>query len=344
MLTRRTTLSLPAFAGLRTAGTAESANAQGSGSLLPANRNPAAVGLVSDPLVRHAIEIFDGPAEKRWYDRVDQLDGLTIGFGHWPQSELSAFLRSMRDHNRGSAFERFMDRLAEFYTNSAPHWARAPLVDRPVDADAVRWLLDRTLYNPAFMDRYKANCSKDARQFCLPESPSFFRENCGGSRDWIGTALRYGLRDRDVVGWQVWFWTAGILDPVRSHARTTGMDDEAGLIALASMRSSAWSYLKRFVQGAQSGSVSHGDFSWPWDRAGGGAPQTPTALASWRRLAAWQYYNATTRRIRGRSQTYFEAFLAQDWRLPVMKGSRPDWAAYQQNSDPNLVRWIASTA
>lgn len=309
--------------------------------LLPARRNPAAVGMVDDPLVRKAVEVFDGPAEQRWYDRVDQLDGLTIGFGHWPQSELSPkFLKSLRAFDGGRIFDRFVARLAEFYTMSPAHWARAPQVPGPPTADNVLLVLDRTLYAPEVMKRFAKNCSKDSKQLCLPESPSFFREHCHGERDWIGAGFGHALRDPSLVRWQVALWSTDVIGSVRAPARTVEMDDEAGIIALASMRSSAPAYLKDFVDGVRTGTVRRGGFTWNWRSAGGSAPTTPAALASWRRLVAWQWYIARTGRIRGRSQAYFEAFLARDWRLPVMKGDRPDWRAAMDNGDPAKVVWV----
>src|SRR5262245_23326569 len=107
MTSRRSFLASTSAVGVAMALTPRHALGQPFEPLLPAKSNPAAVGMVDDPLVRKAVEIFDGPAERRWYDRVDQLDGVTIGFGHWPQSELSPkFLKSLRAFDGGRTFDR----------------------------------------------------------------------------------------------------------------------------------------------------------------------------------------------------------------------------------------------
>lgn len=53
-------------------------------------------------------------------------------------------------------------------------------------------------------------------------------------------ALKYALRDRDVIVWQVDFWTRTIVDRADELAEKVGLeDDEAAVVAAAAYRSSA---------------------------------------------------------------------------------------------------------
>lgn len=45
-----------------------------------------------------AIRLFDASAEsERHYDLVNCLDGLTFGFGNWPQGELGELFRKLSE-------------------------------------------------------------------------------------------------------------------------------------------------------------------------------------------------------------------------------------------------------
>lgn len=321
-------------------------NEPGVSELLPPNQNPLQANVVSDPLVRQAIAVFDqGGSEKRWYNRIDQLDGLTIGFGHWPQGRFGTFLSSLRAHNNGATYAAFVARLSEYYTANSTALARAPhpvASSRPADVAA---MLEQTLYSREFMSRYAENCERDERYRCLATSPSFYRENCTGDRDWIGSALEYALRDATVVRWQVDFWSSDVIDGVRDEAAAIGLNDDAGIIVLAHMNSSSPAYVRSFVSKTRTGVVTEGGVSWDWNTPGGGAPAA--ALTSWRKLVAWQFYNIRHERIargriRQRARNYFSMFLANEWRLPHMTGTEPVERALRENSDPTQVRWIAA--
>ena len=86
--------------------------------LLPENNNPVTGGIQTDAETAEAIIVFDGPGEKRWYDYIDQLDGLTIGFGQWPQSEFPDLLADLRLYNGGRIEEALFARLTQFYMSN----------------------------------------------------------------------------------------------------------------------------------------------------------------------------------------------------------------------------------
>lgn len=318
---------------------------QGLPPLLPPRRNPAAAGAVQDSLVRRAFEIFDVENEERWYDRVDQLDGLTLGCGHWPQAELAPLLRDLDTWDGGRARARLEERLVEFYGQSPRYWRLAPGASAEPTPEAVRAVLARTLDSPAFLARYARNCAKDGRNLCQGSSPSFFREHCSGANDWIGSALGHAMRDEVLVRWQAAYWTKDVIEPARSAAGALGIADEAGVIALASMGSSASSLPRTIQRQAAGGTVTMAprrggaSQSWSWNAPGGGAPGTQDALRSWRNLVLWQAYCYRSGRVRGRSRAYWTAYLSRDWSVPAMHRERPA-ERDPRNLDQRQVAWI----
>lgn len=288
-----------------------------------------------DDAVREAILVFDGPGEERWYDWVDQLDGLTIGFGQWPQAGFPDFLKDLRRPEHNNAFNAFVMRLSEYYGNHPEQWAKAPKASGPASSQAVADILNRTLYDKQFMARWKANCKKDCRQLCLPDSASFFRDNCDGPKDWIGSALKYALRDSEVVAWQVAYWKSFLIDKAQVDAKAVQLDGVPGMIAMASMRSSAVGYMQEFERQINtSGTLRRGGHTWSWVKPGNGS----SSLTSWRLLVARQYYNSIKQKIRGRSQVFYDKYLSNDWILPGQTHGQPNWND-PRNNDPVLVRW-----
>jgi hypothetical protein len=76
--------------------------------LQPADRNPKDIGIPMSPAARAVNDTFTfGPASERFYDHVETLDGITLGFGHWPQQEVEGLFRDMSTANGGKAFEAF---------------------------------------------------------------------------------------------------------------------------------------------------------------------------------------------------------------------------------------------
>jgi hypothetical protein len=78
-----------------------------SAGLLPPSRDPANVpsaadksvmvpAVPMDEMMRQAIRLFDaGSDSQRFYDLANCLDGLTFGFGNWPQPEIGSFFHAM---------------------------------------------------------------------------------------------------------------------------------------------------------------------------------------------------------------------------------------------------------
>jgi hypothetical protein len=64
--------------------------------LQPADRNPKDIGIPMSPAARAVNDTFTfGPASERFYDHVETLDGITLGFGHWPQEEVEGLFKDM---------------------------------------------------------------------------------------------------------------------------------------------------------------------------------------------------------------------------------------------------------
>jgi len=80
------------------------------------------------PIARAVNDTFTfGPASERYYDHVEALDGITLGFGHWPQQEVEELFRDMSTANGGKAFEAFAPCAAWFFAqqNHLAAWGAA---------------------------------------------------------------------------------------------------------------------------------------------------------------------------------------------------------------------------
>ncbi|MFN3656284.1 MAG: hypothetical protein ACK4UO_03380 [Pseudolabrys sp.] len=313
--------------------------------LQPKDRNPASVsGVEFTRLARAVNDNFNsGARSARNYDLVDPLDGMTLGFGNWPQQEVAGFFADMKSSNGGKAFITFTDCLHEFFaqTDNADIWGRAQAVARvspgPATRDAVAAVLEKTLFNSAFMARYRKHCS----EVCKPGEPDLYHEH----EAWLKPALRHGLRDRTVIAWQVDFWTRTIVGAAVEMASTVGLkDDEAGVVAAAAYRSSAPAWFKPVAMAARSGTLTFRNFTWNWNAPPAGAGRDAEGLKSWRRFILWQHYAARVwigqgkRRVRDRSRKFFADFLAAHWLLPARRADgSPDWNSIS-NLDPALVR------
>jgi hypothetical protein len=186
--------------------------------LQPANQNPADVpGIEMSRLAAQVNETFKaGSKSNRNYDLVDPFDGMTLAFGNWPQQEVEDFFKDMKSSNDGRAFVAFTDCMTAFFAKkekaSENAWRLAQAVAKVASADPtheqVTTVLDRTLLNKSFMKRYAKHC----RERCRRGEPDLYNEQKG----WLVPALRYALRDREVINWQVDYWTRTIVWLARS--------------------------------------------------------------------------------------------------------------------------------
>jgi len=271
----------------------------------PADRNPNDIGIPMSPAARAVNDTFTfGPASERFYDYVEPLDGITLGFGNWPQQEVEGLFRDMSTANGGKAFEAFAGCAASFFAqqNHAEAWRAARMAARvgPLDPtrDNVTTVLRQTLLSRSFMARYKGHCKKTCRR----GEPDLYHEH----KTWLVPALKYALRDRDVIVWQVDFWTRTIVDRANELAEKVGLkDDEAAMVAAAAYRSSAPAEFNDVIRASRTGTLSFRGRTWKWDDPPTGARRDAEGLKRWQRLILWQHYAnrvwARSQRIRARS-------------------------------------------
>jgi hypothetical protein len=297
-----------------------------------------------------------GSDSQRYYDHVEPLDGITIGFGNWPQAEVSELLGHFKTSNNGKAWSSFLDCMTEFFSlkreNTKPKgrficdkararstaglWdlaqkkAGLPRSDlKPANVEAV---LEKTALSP----RYKKNCKKNKSEECLPGQPNMFDEQ----GTWLVPALCHALRDREGVLAQVDFWTDTIIEDSTKLASEIGLEgDEATIVAIAAYRSSYGAGSFQPIRKApETGSLSGKRFRWNWNRPPSGAQQDADGLQKWRRLVLWQRYADLKSKFRDRSIKYFELYLAKDWVLPARgEDGKPDWKNLR-NLNPALVK------
>lgn len=261
--------------------------------LQPPHQNPASVaGIEFTPLARAVNDNFrSGADSKRDYDLVDPLDGMTLGFGNWPQQEVEGFFADMKSSTGGKSLAAFTECLNEFFAqkNNAEIWLRAQKAARLAPAEATRnhvaAVLDKTLLSSAFMARYRKHCA----EVCGLGEPDLYHEH----QAWLKPALGFALRDRVVIAWQVDFWTRTIVGSANEMANTIGLkDNEAAVVATAAYRSSAPAWFSPIAKAADTGVLTYGGFQWNWNTPPAGAKQDVEGLKSWRRFILWQHYAA----------------------------------------------------
>ncbi len=311
--------------------------------LLPPDMNPVEVGyeargLGNPELVTKAIEVFDSVgSSKRHYDHVDQLDGLTIGLGHWPQSKLSNFFHALASDRAGETFAALSQRLYEYYESNPDAWrswsAAGHLENPALNIEAVRSSIQATLLNDRFMEQYAINCKRNSSNYC-GSGPSFYNDHPG-----IIEALKLALRDPLVVDWQMRYWEEDVLNPAEKKAVAAGIPSIAGVVGMASMESSAPSWANNIVNEAHRGYITNDkeQIEWKWNVHPFIAEPTVTELESWRLLVRWQYYCSKKGKVRNRSQKYFALFLADTWKVPIVLPNG-HVADHPNNWDPTLVK------
>lgn len=313
--------------------------------LQPQHKNPATVSGIEFTLLARAVNdnFRSGSESKRDYDLVDPLDGMTLGFGNWPQHEVEGFFADMKSSDGGKALGVFTECSNEFFAqrNNAEIWLRAQKAARLPPAEATRdrvvAVLEKTLLSGTFMARYRKHCP----EVCRPGEPDLYHEH----QAWLKPLLGFALRDRVVIAWQVDFWTRTIVNSANEMANTIGLkDDEAAVVAIAAYRSSAPAWFSPVAKAAQTGLLTYGEYKWNWNTPPAGTKREAEGLKSWRRFILWQHYAARVwigqrkQRFRDRSRKMFEDYLAVDWLLPARRtDGSPNWSS-ASNLNPALVK------
>jgi hypothetical protein len=306
-------------------------------NLLPQFKDPVEVGLNVSDNVRAILPYFNANAgSERDYDLIDGLDGLTIGVGNWPQSQLEKFFQSLAVDRNGATLRDLVTTLVFYFQRHAGDWAtlqKTAKVTGAADNTAIGEALRRTVLNQEFMRRYEKNCTRTTPGHPCIGPPVFVTE-----QPWFVKSMCMGLRTRSVAEWEARFWEEDILRPSIDFAEKTDLQTPAAAkILIASLYSSYPNPTKSVVEllarcpngGPRPNCMLNmGPLSWDLTKHRFISSPTAEQLNSWRLMAVWQWYTTRQGRIRSRMQKFFDEFLAKDWVLPAPDSDRDprNWA------------------
>ena len=318
--------------------------------LLPPSRDPADVpsaagraamvpAVPMNDIMRQAIRLFDsGSQSHRFYDLANCLDGLTFGFGNWPQPEIGAFFRAlMADRQAGPAF---IKRSMEVFTAEPAVWiaftskigSQAAVPTEVAVHDGMERLLVESKLKRALVTNTDGACKP-----VPPKGTSFYQDD----KDWFVPVWSRAGRDPAIVAFQVDFWDKDVLEPAIDNSRAMGLGPN-GVFLLAFYQSNPGQVpeLRPAVKAQRPPStLSAGGQQWQWDKP---PPHLKIArLDDWHNLLLWQAMCPTPQgdgkfRIRSRNVAYFKQYLAPTFRLPVEKDGVPD-DGNSANCDPSRV-------
>jgi hypothetical protein len=316
--------------------------------LQPPNKNPKdVVGLVMPKGAAAANFIIAADAD-RYYDLVDEVDGLTFGFGNWPQQQAEAFFADMARVSGGEALNALEGCLSTFFAapENRPAWSHLETAAKVPTGNptpqAVDAALKNTILSGAWMKRYSGHCTVN----CGVGEANFFREQ----QAWFVGSMHYALADRQVIQWQVDYWNRTVIAAAEKMASDAGMkDDEPAMVGFAAYASSSPGWSEEVIAAAKSsGKLKFGNYVWDWALPPGAAPTDSIGLQRWHYFIIWQYYVENTRReqlkrrptweFRPRSKAYYNTYLKDYWILGALDArGDPIWNS-EKNLDPALVK------
>ncbi|MGO8045247.1 hypothetical protein ACC713_20315 [Rhizobium johnstonii] len=322
--------------------------------LLPANHNPASVPSDEDgkqlipavPMsgeVRQAILVFDAAAvSDRKYDLINCLDGMTFGFGNWPQAEIGAFFTGMQSTQpaAGALVKRTAEVLQADRAAGKAFATAANISDRSLSNESISNGLKRLLADSRRRNA-RVSVTNDGR--CRPRPSagvSFYQDH----KSWLLPVLRRAFRDPAIVAYQVAYWESDVLTPARNYARKLGVSGPTTfLLAFYESNPGQAPEVGRLVRaGRPPTQVRVGGAWWDWavppDNVG-----SPN-IEQWHSLLLWQAMcpaNTAGFPIRNRNLSYFALYLAHDFKLPreaMRQGSFFPQADSRENCNPAKVK------
>jgi hypothetical protein len=330
--------------------------------LLPPKHNPASVPPADKPSTTNpkelvpsvpmtsqtctAIRLFDASAEsERHYDLVDCLDGLTFGFGNWPQGEVGEFFTQL---NKDPEAEKALAaRFVEVFKTNPTAWSsfrRDAGLANTLDIATVGAGI-KNLLASAKMDNVRGlrNRSSDGTCAGHPENgKSFYFDHA----KWLVPALEYAFRDPRVVAFQVSYWDNDVLSKARIYSAALGLPKE-GLFLAAFYESNPGAVPKLLRDTINKKmplqTLRAGDRDWKWDGTDRPSALAGIALDRWHTLLFWQAMcpvpdaNGTIR-IRNRNLKFFSEYLAADFKVPTETQTGQPSAKDRRNCDPALVK------
>lgn len=327
--------------------------------LLPPRHNPASVPPADKPDTTNptefvpavrmpgetctAIRLFDASTQsKRHYDLVNCLDGLTFGFGNWPQNELGEFFETLgKDRNAEPAL---VARFLEVFKAQPDAWASfrrdAKLEDGAPNTATVTNGIRHLLASARIKNAKGLTDRRDGTCVGLPEkSKSFYFDHA----KWLVPTLQYAFRDPTVVAFQVRYWEDDVLSNARNHTETLGLPKE-GLFLMAFYESNPGQVpaLKTAIsQKKPPETLRAGGRTWKWDGSDRPSALAGITLDRWHTLLIWQAMcpSPSSRfRIRNRNLKFFSEYLAADFVVPEETEPGMPSAKEPNNCDPARVK------
>jgi hypothetical protein len=327
--------------------------------LLPPKYNPASVPPKNNPKATNetelvpsvpmtsetctAIRLFDASAEsERHYDLVNCLDGLTFGFGNWPQAELGDFFQKLSQNpdTEKALVARFVEVFKMHPTAWSSFRSDAKLTDT-MDATTVRTGIKNLLASAKMKnDKGRKNNAADGTCVGHPASgKSFYFDHA----KWLVPTLEYAFRDPAVVAFQVSYWNDDILLKAKSYSDALGLPAE-GVFLMAFYKSNPGQVpsLKTAInQGKPPKTLHAGGRDWQWDGTNRPSALAGITLDRWHTLLLWQAMCPDSNghfRIRNRNLKFFSEFLAEDFKVPTETPIGKPKANDRNNCDPALVK------
>jgi hypothetical protein len=331
-----------------------------SNGLLPAKHNPASVLPKNNPRTTNekelvpsvpmtsemctAIRLFDASVEsERHYDLVNCLDGLTFGFGNWPQGELGEFFQKLsQDTNAEKAL---VARFVEVFKANPTAWSAfrrdAGLADT-VDAATVRTGIKNLLASARIENAHGLkNRSSDGTCKVQPEKgKSFYFDHA----KWLVPTLEYAFRDPAIVAFQVSFWDEDVLSKAKSYSDAFGLPKE-GMFLMAFCESNLGAIPKTLKEAISKKkppeTLKAGGRNWKWDGTDRPSALGGVSLNKWHTLLFWQAMcpdSSGSIRIRNRNLKFFSEYLAEDFKLPTETQTGRPSSGDPKNCNPALVK------
>jgi hypothetical protein len=309
-----------------------------SNGLLPPKHNPASVPPADNPSATasadmapavampgqtcEAIRLFDATLQsERYYDLVNCLDGLTFGFGNWPQAELGAFFTALGKDSKAEAA--LVERFLEVFKTNPAAWAAfkqdAKLTASSAEAAVVQSGINALLKSSKLKNvRGLKNKQSDGTCASKPaHGKSFYFDHA----DWLVPALEYAFRDPAIVAFQVRYWEEDIMQPAAVNAKALGLPkDGVFLMAFYESNPGQVKSLQKAVKDQQPPKkLPAGERDWKWDGSDMPAALSGISLDQWHLLLVWQAMcpvKSDHFRIRNRNIAFFSGYLAKTFKLP----------------------------
>jgi hypothetical protein len=342
--------------------------------LLPPCHNPASVPPADKPQPKDhedlkpavpmseqmctAIRLFDvEKSSERNYDLVNCLDGLTFGFGNWPQSKLGTFFKKLvKDPKAESAL---VVRFLEVFKAQPDAWNSfrkfAQLGNVQADAVTIQTVIKKIGTPDKLKDKSKNKYNKNVKglknnpngtcklKSALAPGTSFYFDHA----KWLVPALQRAFRDPAVVAFQVRYWEEDALKDAKRYAKNLGLPEE-GVFLMAFYKSNRGQLpsLQPAIEAKNKKppkTLHAGGKDWKWDGSNRPSALAGISIDRWHTLLIWQAMcqarSDQGKGPRNRNLKFFEEYLFPDFMAPIATESgKPSAEKHPENCDPEQIK------